>query len=206
MAYPYYHSPFSEEDKAALLYLFLHINGKPSSDAVANYHQVCKSLNISDSCSEIAETYVSRLNLDQSTDNTMLVVKNLPSYITDGNTFMYFESQRVALAAEKAQMIWLLINLAYADGDYSWPEKKVIDYLSLYWKLNEVVVKSLEDSAITLNKLYEQKSYLESLDSIDANTLSQQMALVNQWIQTEVANVEKTIGSAYLLNCIKEGT
>lgn len=136
----------------------------------------------------------------------MLVVKNLPPYITDGNTFMYFESQRVALAAEKAQMIWLLINLAYADGDFSWPEKKVIDYLSLYWKLNEVVVKSLEDSAITLNKLYEQKSYLESLDSIDANTLSQQMALVNQWIQTEVANVEKTIGSAYLLNCIKEGT
>lgn len=205
MRYKHYDSPFTNEGKAALIYMFLHINGKPSSEAVEDYYEICKILEISETERKLAEEAVSNLNLDQSADNTMVVVKKLPLYIVCGKR-RYFESDEVFEASEKAQMIWLLINLAYADGEYSWPEKKVIKYLAQYWRMNDVVVKSLEDSAETLNKLYEQKAYLENLNTADKSIIVQQLSLVDQWIQSEVSHVEKTMDSAYLLNCIKEGS
>lgn len=205
MRYKHYDSPFTNEGKAALVYLFLHINGKPSSEAVENYYEVCKVLEISETERKLAEESVSHLNLDQSTDNTMVVVKKLPLYIVSRKR-RYFESDEVFEASEKAQMIWLLINLAYADDEYSWPEKKAIKYLAQYWRMSDVVVKSLEDSAETLNKLYEQKAYLEDLNTVDKSVIAQQGSLVDQWIQSEVSHVEKTMDSAYLLNCIKEGS
>lgn len=205
MRYKHYDSPFTNEGKAALIYLFLHINGKPSSEAVKDYYEVCKVLEISEAERKSAEESVSHLNLDQFEDNTMIVVKKLSSYIGSGKR-RYFESDEVFEASEKAQMIWLLINLAYADGEYSWPEKKTIKYLAQYWKMSDIVVKSLEDSAVTLEKLYEQKAYLEDLNTVDKSVILQQVSLVDQWIQLEVSHVEKTMDSAYLLNCIKEET
>ena len=63
-------------------------------------------------------------------------------------------------ASNTARIIWNLINLGYADKQYSEEEKYIVSYLIKRWKVDEVIYREMVDTAETILSLEEQKEWL----------------------------------------------
>jgi tellurite resistance protein len=59
----------------------------------------------------------------------------------------------------KAQMIWTLLNLGYADGKYSKHEREIVDHLIVKWDMNDELATELKDTAEALVALVNQGSW-----------------------------------------------
>ena len=59
-------------------------------------------------------------------------------------------------------MIWNLINLGYADKDFSESERNVIDFLAEHWKINEQLLLEMLDIADTMLALTKQKDWIKT--------------------------------------------
>ena len=63
---------------------------------------------------------------------------------------------------ENASLLWLLINLGYADGDYSESEREIVSFIAKECKFSEDILIEFEDIASTLEILENYKHELES--------------------------------------------
>lgn len=62
----------------------------------------------------------------------------------------------------QAQVIWTLINLGYADKEYSDSEKKVVAHLVQRWDMDPALIAELNDTADALLALTMQKEWVEN--------------------------------------------
>lgn len=62
----------------------------------------------------------------------------------------------------QAKIIWTLLNLGYADQEYSEPEQKIVKYLIERWKIKSELVEEMLDTAETILLLTKQKAWLET--------------------------------------------
>jgi tellurite resistance protein len=60
---------------------------------------------------------------------------------------------------DKAQMIWTLLNLGYADGKYSKREREIVNHLIVKWDMNDELATELKDTAEALVALVNQGSW-----------------------------------------------
>lgn len=67
-----------------------------------------------------------------------------------------------------ARIIWNLVNLGYADSDFSDEEKKIVDYLTDRWSVKPEVYQEFIDTADTILALTEQKEWIVSTFSKSA--------------------------------------
>ena len=63
----------------------------------------------------------------------------------------------------QTKVIWTLINLGYADAEYSQPEKKVVRHLVKVWNIKEEIVSEFIDTAETILSLTRQIEWLKSI-------------------------------------------
>lgn len=97
--------------------------------------------------------------------------------------------------AAQAQTIWTLINLGYADSDYSEAEKKIVKYLTEKWEVDPVLVAELDDTADALLALSRQKEWIQttSKSRSDKNKFIEEL---DRSIAAMYANVEVSISEA----------
>jgi tellurite resistance protein len=60
---------------------------------------------------------------------------------------------------DKAQMIWTLLNLGYADGEYSKYEQEIVDHLIAKWDMDIELAGELKATAVALVALVEQRAW-----------------------------------------------
>ena len=97
--------------------------------------------------------------------------------------------------AAQAQTIWTLINLGYADSDYSEAEKRIVKYLTEKWEVDPVLVAELDDTADALLALSRQKEWIQttSKSRSDKNKFIEEL---DRSIAAMYANVEVSISEA----------
>ena len=63
-------------------------------------------------------------------------------------------------ASNTARIIWNLVNLGYADKQYSEEEKNIVSYLLERWHVDEEIFREMIDTADTILSLEGQKEWL----------------------------------------------
>ncbi len=97
----------------------------------------------------------------------------------------------------KAQTIWTLINLGYADGEYCKAEKKVVKHLVKRWEIDPVLVAEFNDTAETILALTKQKEWIQTT-SRPYEEIDGMIQEINRNIASMFENVEISISEAYI--------
>lgn len=61
---------------------------------------------------------------------------------------------------QKRYVLWILVNIAYADGEYAAAERELVRYAAKEMGMNESLVLEMEDSAETLLALKEKEKFI----------------------------------------------
>ena len=59
-----------------------------------------------------------------------------------------------------ARIIWNLVNLGYADKNYSDNEREIVDFLIARWNINKEIYQEMVDTADTILGLIKQKEWI----------------------------------------------
>ena len=95
----------------------------------------------------------------------------------------------------QTEVIWTLINLGYADAEYSEPEKKVVRHLVKVWNIKEEIVSEFIDTAETILLLTKQIEWLKSV-GLSYDETKKRLETVEQQIQLMFDNIQATISEA----------
>lgn len=68
----------------------------------------------------------------------------------------------------KRYMLWMLVNIAYADGEYAAAEKELVRYAAKEMEMDESLVLEMEDSAETLLALKKKEKFIAERKSSPA--------------------------------------
>lgn len=61
---------------------------------------------------------------------------------------------------QKRYLLWIFVNIAYADGEYAAAEKELVHYAAKEMEMDESLVLEMEDSAETLLALKEKEKFI----------------------------------------------
>lgn len=61
----------------------------------------------------------------------------------------------------QAETLWNLVNLGYADGQFTPDEREVIDHLAKIWKVDELLIEEFVDTAEAILALTKQKEWAQ---------------------------------------------
>lgn len=173
MIFPSFFEKFSKEMKLIIIYLFMNSDGECSVGELNRFDEICNSLNITEEKKQNVIGYCERLHL-KNEDNSYTVIQEIDTIWKEEFGENAYYSNRVKRS--QAFVLWTLINLAYADNDYSDPEKKVISHLIDLWKIESKYVQEMNDTANTILALTNQIEWAKKTNrSFDyVNTLIQE--------------------------------
>ena len=139
-------------EEAILYCLYMMADGEISYSEEKLFNKICGELDLSTddkikavtSCSEIA-------------DNS----ESVKAFVR-GDRFGELIEWKIDTenASNTARIIWNLVNLGYADKQYSEEEKNIVTYLVERWHVGEETVREMIDTADTILSLEGQKEWL----------------------------------------------
>ncbi|MCI5892305.1 MAG: TerB family tellurite resistance protein [Clostridiales bacterium] len=158
-----------------LFYLFMNVDGKCTDEEKKKFDSICRSFRANKEEKQSVIDLCDKLELKENADNSEIVIKVMDSMLKNTSTaFMEKIIENLgsynSLNHDKnAQVhtIWTMINLGYADAEYSEPEKKVVQFLTEKWKMDKNMVSSMIDTTDTILALTNQKEWLMSTDKTE---------------------------------------
>ena len=95
----------------------------------------------------------------------------------------------------KVETVWTLINLGYADQEYSESEKRVVQHLIEKWEIKTEIVSELTDTAETILLLTKHEDWLKTI-GLPYDETKKRLEIVEQQIQLMFENIQATISEA----------
>ena len=189
----------SEEKTLLKIYsLYVLVDGKWSSQTKENLDEIAKKLNIDQKdANEIygdsrAEVWSSVSDVNLSDDFSFEVILKIDDAIRDGAFWMNSATDSRDYKSKQADVLLNMIMLGYDDGKYSNPEKKVVEHLSIRWKINPIILAEFVDTAETLMMLERQKEWLKTTRQ-PYDEISRQLEIVDQNIKEMLKNAQTTV-------------
>lgn len=178
-----------------IYYLFMLVDGKCTKDEVDKFETICKSMDVNTDDKREVISFCEEAIRIKNSDNSAQVIQETKKLLENNmGIFSLFGSIKND-KKEHARIIWTLINLGYADVNYSESEKRVVSFLADYWNLYSVVFTDMYDTAETILVLTKQKEWLKttnkSYDSITAGINE-----INKNIEQMFKNIELLISEA----------
>lgn len=180
-----------------ICFLFMHADGESSPSETKYLNDILSKSNLSEESLQEFQAFCGKMTLKMSTGNQKTVISEIDELLGEKRSgwlpFMFgsIDDNKIM----QAQTIWTLINLGYADSEYSESEKQVVDHLVERWKIDPVLFAELNDTADTILALTLQKKWIQ--------TTSKPYAEINNTIQeldrniaSMFANMETSISEA----------
>ncbi len=141
--------------EAVLYYLYMMADGEISYSEEKIFDVLCKEMNVvEDDQKEILEE-CQRLAPEKSYVLYQLYESSLLKQLEDKRTLFWKLTKW-----EKREIIWNLINIGYADSEYSEDEKKIVDFLLQKWEISRTFYQELIDIADTMLSLSKEKEWV----------------------------------------------
>lgn len=141
-------------EEAMLYYLYMMADGEVAYSEEKIFDSLCNELKIDydtkDSVIEKCKALV-----DGKLSVFSIIIREKLDEQVGKNWFERDESS-------SARIIWNLVNLGYADSDFSAEEKKIVDYLIDRWSVKSEVYREFIDTADTILTLTKQKDWIAS--------------------------------------------
>ena len=151
----------AKEPLGQLYYLFMMADGAVTGPEKERFCQICKELHISDGDRDKIMRHCQCMRFERDVSHLETIHQEiLRAVLTLEKNHM-----RVTNLSPKGlqvQIIWTLINLGYADGEYSKAEQKIVRSLAKRWKIKKSVVAELDGTAEALLALVTQKEWIKT--------------------------------------------
>ena len=116
---------YGESFKLKIYYLFMLADGRCSDGENDKFDKICQTMKADDKDKQEVIDYCNKAISVFSDDNSAMVTAEISNLLSAYGSFLE--------KSDEAEVIWNLINLAYADGEYSEPEKRVVTFLKNCW-------------------------------------------------------------------------
>lgn len=153
--------------------LFMLADGDYALSEQQRFASLCEQMEVSDEKKKELEAYCLEVPIEPYSDNSVLITQKIkeildeerqrqslydyPLNILGGGRLQVNEDKSL-----QAQALWTLINLGYADTDFSGPERKVVFSLMDHWAVDKAVAMDLWDTAETISALTKQKEWIKT--------------------------------------------
>lgn len=170
----------NREKEAMLYYLYMMADGDVSYSEKKIFEKLCKELSID---TETRESIIEKCKgVNTANIFSTIVREKLDDEVGQG----WFGLRD---ASSLAQIIWNLVNLAYADFVYSDQEKKIVKYLVDKWAISTEIYQEFVDTADTMFALTKQRDWITSTFSEGA--AARVDAEINQLLEDVKLTIEE---------------
>ena len=169
--------------------LFLLADGQWRPEERTLLHTIGNEIDLDKDVKSEIISYCKGLGITEG-DHSAKVIQEIDQALSDS----YFSSLQYDPRVQ-AETVWTLINLGYADQDYSEPEKRVVQHLIETWEIRPAVVSEFIDTAETILLLTKQESWLKSL-ALPYDETKKRLEIVDQQIQLMFDNIQAAISEA----------
>ena len=140
-------------EEAKLYYLYMLADGEVNSREKKKFDQICREHKIEPE----AEKEIIKACKDSYKKSQDLLDVIISEEIDKKAGCGWFGVQDVS---SQARIIWNLVDLGYADHEYSNEEKRIVNYLVDKWSVNSEILQEFIDTADTILALTKQKSWI----------------------------------------------
>lgn len=195
----------SRSTQYALYYLFMMADGEITPSEQDRLDQLAKAEKLPKAIQKkILEKY-STLSVREGQDNSAKVIAAMTKLLAspDENEF---EDEWVSNWFDKIndrkylqwQTLWRMLTLAYADIDYSEPEKKVIAFLQDYWEIGNDLPDEMLDTANTMLALTKQKEWWKT-SGASYDDIARHLAEIDKTIERLYQSMDDSITEASIV-------
>lgn len=209
----------SRDTQLGIYYLYMLVDGEVTNEELKRFSTICNSMDVdSDEKKEIISSCKEAIP-GPGSDNSAEVIQEITRLLAESRICIpTFYSIAMGTPHEKnssnptpheknlnnpinrdkitqTKVIWTLINLGYADEEYSEPEQKVVSFLADYWEMNSAVLSDMVDTAKTILALTKQKEWIKTTRK-PYDTISAVIKEIDERIKQMFQNIEILISEA----------
>lgn len=148
------------KDQAKLYYLYMISDGEITDNEKRMFNLICKELYLDGVEKEAVIKECKEIVSKEELNCLEVIELNVRKGYMHG--VIGIDMNKYDSMCEKATIIWNLINLGYADKDFSNNEEEVVEYLCEYWDINDLIYNEMRDVADTIGMLEKHKSFVEA--------------------------------------------
>lgn len=139
--------------EAALYYLYMMSDGKVTYDEEILFDKICKELQVTE---EMKRNIISDCKVKARGEHEIfLTIIRDKIDETAGKSW-----GRLKDKSSLAKIIWNLVNLGYADKDFSTNERKIVEYLINKWSIPKEIYIEFVDIAETILSLIQEREWI----------------------------------------------
>lgn len=182
----------TRKDEIKIYYLFMLIDGECSSGEIERFKHICKEHDISatekeeivSECEKILNRFGNRY------DVIKVEISNIVG--EENNSFSMLSVVFSFSRGNKKRLVWTLLNLGYADDEFSKEEKDIVDYLATVFKFDKTDYEEMTDTAETLLCLVKEKEWLKTTKR-PYDEVSNKIAKIDEVIKHLYENIENLL-------------
>lgn len=180
-----------------ICFLFMHADGESSPSEMKYLNDILAKSNLSKESLQDFQAFCGQMTLKMSSGNPKTVISEIDRLLEEDDSDRVYSMFGLIdeIKAMQAQTIWTLINLGYADSEYSEQEKQVVNHLIERWEMDPLLVAEFNDTADTILALTLQKQWVQNTSKpyADIDNIIQEL---DRNITSMFANVETSISEA----------
>lgn len=185
-----------------IYFLFMYADGESSPSETKYLNDILAKSSLSEESVREFQIFCGKMTLKLSTGNPKTVIAEIDELLGEKKASLkivrnisLFLGDLDASKTMQAQTIWTLINLGYADSEYSEAERAVVNHLIERWEMDPILVAELNDTAETILALASQKEWIQTTSKpyAEINSIIQEL---DRNIAAMFANVETSISEA----------
>lgn len=177
---------YTADYEAMLYYFYIMSDGVVSKSELELFDSICKKMDLDE---EEKQKAVDQCKLKTMYYNNILDIIMANSIDSGAGKGIFGAPKK---KSELTRIIWNLINLGYADGDYSENEREIVNYLVKKWAISPVVFQEMVSTADTILALTNQKDWIRK-NKLNEDEKTRKQQLLNSEIEKLLEDIQITI-------------
>lgn len=181
-----------ENTAVQICYLFLLADGECSESEEKLFAEACeKNYGMGASSRKLAIQDYEYMPIVEGMDNSTSIMRAIGKILMRDATVVEYMWEK----SDKVRLLWTLINLGYADKEYTEPERKVVEYVAKKFEIAPEDNYALHDIAETMVALVKQKEWVKR-SKCSHEEYSKEMSEIDKAMERLKKSVETIVEQA----------
>lgn len=190
----YYSSETEKKDKLKLFYCFIMSDGEKSDSEIKKFKSIAEAMDWDTADAEqlrikYGKYYDSFLTDDDFCWRSLILSARALALIMDKYSGI------IDNKVEAASTIWTLVNLAYADEDFSKSESIILQFCKTFLNVDNVLFSEMTDTAETMLMLEKKKDWFKQ-SGLSYDEVTAQLNIINSQIESLASDIEFSVSEA----------
>lgn len=183
-----------KNNKLKLFYCFIMADGEKSDSEIKKFKSIAEAMELETEDAEqfrikYGEYYDSFLTDDDFCWRSLILSARALALIMDEYSGI------IDNKVEAASTIWTLVNLAYADEDFSKSEAIILQFCKTFLNVDDVLFSEMTDTAETMLMLEKKKDWFKQ-SGLSYDEVTAQLNIINSQIESLASDIEFSVSEA----------